>query len=112
MPQERGNEEALSMRVIADFHTHSRFAMACSSRITIKGMGGAAIDKGISLIGTSDFLHPEWLSELKTNLEKDDDTGLFEIKGTGTKIRFMLNGEVSTIFEGNDKRIKKIHHII
>ena len=100
------------MRVIADFHTHSRFAMACSSRITIKGMEGAAVDKGISLVGTGDFLHPEWLSEMRANLEPVEDTGLFKIKDSNSNVRFTLSGEVSTIFMGNDKTTKKIHHIV
>jgi len=86
--------------------------MACSPSITIKGMESAAIDKGISLIGTSDFLHNEWLSELKANLESDGDTRLFKVKGSNTNVRFVLGGEVSTIFQGNDKLTKKIHHVI
>jgi uncharacterized protein (TIGR00375 family) len=100
------------MKVIADFHTHSRFAMACSSNITINGMEKASVEKGINLIGTSDFLHGQWLSELKSNLKKDGDTGFFEINGSDSNVRFILTGEVSTIFTGNDKRVKKIHHII
>lgn len=100
------------MRIIADFHTHSRFAMACSSSITIKGMEDAAIDKGISLIGTGDFLHPEWLSEIKGNLEPDRDAGLFKVKDSDKNVRFILSGEVSTIFAGNDGRVKKIHHVV
>ncbi len=86
--------------------------MACSSNITINGMETAAVEKGISLLGTSDFLHGQWLAELKANLEPVNDTGLFKIKNSKSGVRFMLSGEVSTIFTGNDKRVKKIHHII
>jgi uncharacterized protein (TIGR00375 family) len=100
------------MQVIADFHTHSRFAMACSSKITINGMEAAALEKGISLIGTSDFLHSQWLSEMKANLEPCNESGLFRIKNSDSGVRFLLSGEVSTIFEGRDKRTKKVHHII
>jgi len=100
------------MKVIADFHTHSRFAMACSDKITIKGMEESAFAKGINLIGTSDFTHGAWLSEIKSNLEPDKETRLFRIKGSDTGVRFVLSGEVSTIFTGNDKKVKKIHHII
>ncbi len=100
------------MQIIADFHTHSRFAMACSSKITMKGMENAAVDKGIGLMATSDFVHGEWLSELKVNLEQHDGTGLFKIKGSDTGVRFILGGEVSTIFTGNDGRVKKVHHVI
>ncbi len=100
------------MQVIADFHTHSRFAMACSDKITIRGMESAAVEKGIRLMGTSDFLHGQWLSELKSNLELVGDTNLFRIKNSNFGVRFMLSGEVSTIFTGRDGRVKKIHHII
>ena len=100
------------MRLIADFHTHSRFAMACSPRITIRGMETSACEKGIGLLSTGDFTHGEWLAELRANLEPVGDSGLFRIKGSGTGVRFILGGEVSTIFEGNDKRTKKIHNMI
>ncbi len=100
------------MKVIADFHTHSRFAMACSPNITINGMEKAAVEKGIRLMGTSDFLHGAWLSELKGNLEQIEDTELFRIKNSQTGVRFMLTGEVSTVFTGKDGKSKKIHHII
>ena len=86
--------------------------MACSSAITIRGMEISAVEKGISLIGTGDFTHGAWLSELKDNLESDKDTGLFRIKNSDSNVRFILSGEVSTIFTGNDKKVKKIHHII
>jgi uncharacterized protein (TIGR00375 family) len=100
------------MKVVADFHTHSRFAMACSSNITINGMETAAFEKGINLIGTSDFLHGQWLTEIKANLEPIEKTGLYKINGSNSGVRFMLSGEVSTIFTGKDGRVKKIHHII
>jgi uncharacterized protein (TIGR00375 family) len=100
------------MDVIADFHTHSRFAMACSSKITINGMEEAAVEKGIKLMGTSDFVHGQWLAELKANLEPIDNTGFFKIKGSDSGVRFILSGEVSTIFTGKDGKVKKIHNMI
>lgn len=100
------------MQIIADFHTHSRFAMACSSSITINGMETAAVEKGISLVGTGDFLHGQWLAEARANLEPVGETGLFKIKRSASGARFMLTGEVSTIFAGKNGTTKKIHHII
>ncbi len=100
------------MRIIADFHTHSRFAMACSQNITLRGMESAALEKGIGLIGTADFLHGSWLSEIKSTLEEDSDTGLFKIKGTGSGVRFILSTEVSTVFTAKNGAVKKIHHCI
>lgn len=86
--------------------------MACSSKITVKGMETAAFEKGIRLIGTSDFVHGLWLSELKANLEQVGDTGLFRVNGSDSGVRFILSGEVSTIFTGGDNRVKKVHHVI
>ncbi len=100
------------MQVIADFHTHSRFAMACSPKITINGMDSTAFEKGITLMGTSDFVHGQWLAELKANMEPINDTSLFKIKNSVSGVRFILSGEVSTIFTGKDNKIKKIHNMI
>ncbi len=86
--------------------------MACSDKITIRGMETAAVEKGIGLIGTADFIHGQWLAELKANLEPVEDTGLFRIKGSDSGVRFILSGEVSTIFSGKDRKVKKIHSII
>lgn len=86
--------------------------MACSSKITINGMEEAALDKGISLLSTSDFVHGQWLAELKANLEPVSETGLYRIKDSDSGIRFILSGEVSTIFTGVDNKVKKIHHVI
>ncbi|MCL4389564.1 MAG: endonuclease Q family protein [Candidatus Marsarchaeota archaeon] len=84
--------------------------MACSSAITLKGMEQTAVEKGINLIGTGDFTHPEWLKEIKANLEPAGDASLFKIKGSTSGVRFVLSSEASTIFEGKDKKIKKIHN--
>ena len=100
------------MKVIADFHTHSRFAMACSQNITLNGMESAAIEKGISLISTGDFLHGSWLKEISANLEEGDGKGLFKLKGSNTGVKFILSGEVCTIFNASDKTLKKIHNCI
>ncbi len=96
------------MRVIADFHIHSRFAMACSSNISIEGMDTTCKEKGIKVIGTGDFAHPTWLKELKAGLEPAEP-GLFKAKGSETGVRFVLSGEVSTVYNANNDS-KRIHH--
>ncbi len=111
MPEER-RHEAIMMEVIADLHIHSRYAMACSGRITLQGMEATALGKGISLISTGDFTHPEWLSEIKKTLEPCGDAGLFKIRGSESKLRFVLGSEVSTIFTGKDNTSKKIHNCV
>ncbi|MGC8651770.1 MAG: endonuclease Q family protein [Candidatus Micrarchaeia archaeon] len=99
------------MEVIADLHTHSRFSRACSNDITIKGMEETAVQKGISLLATGDFVNAPWLSELKLNLEEESGTGLYRVKGSKSSVRFMIGGEVSTIYEHAGK-IRKVHHCV
>jgi len=51
--------------IFADLHIHSRFSRACSKNITIPELVKWAKVKGLNLLGTSDFTHPVWLSEIK-----------------------------------------------
>ncbi len=97
------------MRVISDLHVHSRFAMACSDSITVQGMHDTCIEKGINLICTGDFVHPEWLKELKGSLDPAQP-GLFKMKGSQSSVRFVLGGEISTVFnvKGSSKRIHQV----
>ena len=100
------------MRVISDLHVHSRFAMACSGSITLPGMEETALMKGINLVGTGDFTHPEWLKEIKGILEEVEETGTFRIKGSKSDVRFILSSEVCTIFQDRKNLTKKIHHCV
>ncbi len=68
--------------------------------------------KGLNLIGTGDFTHPEWLKEIRQVLTPDADSGLFRIAGNpDSPIRFMLTTEVCTIFYSGGES-KKVHHVI
>lgn len=94
------------MPYVADLHIHSRFSRACSPQLTIPNLAKWANYKGIDLVGTGDFLHPLWLSEIKHNLVSRPD-GLFELSGT----KFLLTTEVACIY--SDKgRVRRIHIII
>ncbi len=95
------------MKVVADLHIHSRFSRACSTRITPSALAASALEKGINLISTGDFLHNQWLTEIKQNLEPDKDTGLLKIKRSDNGVRFMLGTEVATFFweKGKSKRV-------
>jgi len=46
--------------LLADFHIHSRFSQACSRNITFENLVKWARIKGLNLLGTGDFTHPEW----------------------------------------------------
>ncbi len=98
-------------RVIADLHVHSRFARACSGAINTTSMEQAAQEKGLGVIGTGDFLHPEWLRELKSTLVQDGDSGLFTLKGSTGATRFILSNEICTIESVNGSS-KRIHHCV
>ncbi len=96
------------MKIIADLHIHSRFSRACSSRITTSNLVNSAAEKGINLISTGDFLHKQWLNELKQTLEPDGETGLFMLKNSSAEQRFVLGTEIATFFWQN-RRSKRIH---
>lgn len=100
------------MRVIADLHIHSKYSRATSQRMDIDEISRFARVKGLNLVGTGDFTHPEWLKELNENLVELPDTNLYKpAKDPKSPVHFMITSEVSTIFtfEGN---VKKIHHVI
>ena len=96
------------MKVVADLHIHSRFSRACSNKINIKALEQAGKKKGINLISTGDFLHKDWVAELKRDLIKDDESGLFKVKDSKEDIKFVLGTEIATFFWEKNKS-KRIH---
>ncbi len=95
-----------SSRWIADLHIHSLFSRATSREMNLDGISRWARWKGIKLVGTGDFTHPEWLSHLKQSLKKEKE-GVFSYGGT----YFILSAEVSNIFP-TARGTKKIHNVI
>jgi len=67
--------------------------------------------KGLNLVGTGDFTHPQWLKEINETLISEQDTGLFKLAITDSPVRFVLSTEVCTIFDCKGES-KKIHHVI
>ena len=108
------------MKTIADLHIHSRFSMATSKEGTPENLDFWARKKGISLIGTGDFTHPAWRAELRERLIPEGN-GLYRLKeeyvkeesrkfsGEGT--RFVVSGEISSIYKKNGKT-RKVHNVI
>lgn len=107
----------------ADMHIHSKFSRATSKNCDLVNLAQWARYKGISVLGTGDFTHPEWMSELKENLIPCE-TGLFRLRPELEKeveeklpipcqgpIYFMLSVEISTIYKKNE-RTRKVHHVI
>ncbi|MEM3030465.1 MAG: endonuclease Q family protein [Candidatus Micrarchaeia archaeon] len=94
------------MRVVADFHLHSKYSRATSERLSLRGMAEAAKAKGVTLLGTGDFTHPQYFDELERGLRLHD-SGFYEHGGT----LFVVSGEVSTVWSVGGKA-KKVHLIL
>jgi superfamily I DNA/RNA helicase/PHP family Zn ribbon phosphoesterase len=121
------------MRIIADLHIHSHFSRATSAKLTPPYLERWARIKGINLLGTGDCTHPRWLAELREQLREAEE-GLYTLEegvradfdagpaleeglpkprgtGGGDLFRFVLTGEISTIYKRGDKT-RKVHHLI
>jgi uncharacterized protein (TIGR00375 family) len=108
------------MRFIADLHVHSHYSRATSPDMCPEGIWKWAQLKGISVIGTGDFTHPQWIKELKKKLAPAGN-GLFTLKkkyATGdvpgsckADVSFILSAEISSIYSKNG-RTRKVHSII
>jgi uncharacterized protein (TIGR00375 family) len=99
------------MRVIADLHIHGKYSRATSEQMSIPEIARFAKIKGLNLVGTGDFTHPQWLKEIKDTLIEDDDSGLYKLATADSPVRFMLQTEVCTIFDYKGES-KKVHHVI
>ncbi|MEM1766428.1 MAG: endonuclease Q family protein [Candidatus Bathyarchaeia archaeon] len=100
------------MRIIADLHSHGRYSRAASQNMTIKEIANFAKIKGLKVVGTGDFTHPNWFMELRDNLVEEPGTGLYKVANNSEyPVYFMITTEVSTIFNFRGA-LKKIHHVI
>ncbi len=105
---------------LADLHIHSRYSRATSRDCVPEHLDLWARRKGIDVIGTGDFTHPAWREELLEKLEPAEE-GLYTLKdafrlpcetdGHTPSPRFMLTGEISSIYKKNG-RVRKVHNVI
>ncbi len=95
------------MEIISDLHIHGRFSRATSKQLNIENLEKYARIKGVNLLGTGDFTHPEWITELKKEL-KDDGTGILRTK---TDFPFVLQTEISLVYSQGD-RGRRVHLVI
>lgn len=108
------------MKIIADLHIHSRYSMATSKQGTPEYLDLWARKKGITLIGTGDFTHPAWREELKEKLVPAEE-GFYRLKDEyvleearkmpGMAPRFVVTGEISSIYKKNGK-CRKVHNVL
>jgi len=104
------------MSFIADFHIHSKYSRATSHDMDLESLDKWAKIKGIKVLGTGDFTHPEWLKNLKSKLEPAEP-GLYNLKSqisnlkSEDKTKFILTSEISCIYSKKNK-VRKIHIIV
>ncbi|MBI4449618.1 DNA helicase UvrD [Candidatus Uhrbacteria bacterium] len=108
------------MKVIADLHIHSRFSRACSPQLTLPSIAAWCGKKGIDLVSTGDFTHPQWREEMGAQLVERAE-GVFELQATSSKLqadgvaysetRFLLGTELSCIYK-HDGKVRRVHHIV
>lgn len=97
------------MAYIADLHIHSRFSRACSPQLNIPNLVEWAKYKGINVLGTGDFLHPLWLTELKKDLTEDGSGFLSYSKDPS--IKFVLTVEIASMYSQRGKG-RRVHNLI
>lgn len=105
---------------IADLHIHSKYSRATSKSCVPEELDLWARRKGIALLGTGDFTHPVWRQELTESLVPAEE-GLYRIRpelcqkddtaGAPEPARFVLSGEISSIYKKNGK-VRKVHNVI
>ncbi|MDR0670637.1 MAG: UvrD-helicase domain-containing protein [Treponema sp.] len=117
------------MRLCADLHIHSHYSRATSSRLRPPWLDRWARVKGVGLLGTGDCTHARWLEELRENFD-DAEEGLYVLKNDARRafdagpaleeglprpendgVRFVLTGEISTIYK-KDGKTRKVHHLV
>jgi uncharacterized protein (TIGR00375 family) len=94
------------MRVIADLHLHSHYSRATSSDMDLPGLSRWAKLKGIDLLGTGDFTHPQWFKELVGRLRPAGE-GVYEYEGT----KFLFSAEVAAVWNYEGK-VRRVHFLI
>lgn len=110
--------------LIVDLHVHSHYSRATSKNADLSGLYYWGKLKGINIIGTGDFTHPEWFAELRETMEPAEP-GLFRLKPElateidktlpesvrDNIIRFIPTVEIATIFSKGGK-VRKLHQLL
>ncbi|HSX35707.1 MAG TPA: endonuclease Q family protein [Patescibacteria group bacterium] len=110
--------------LVVDLHVHSHYSRATSKNSDLEGLYRWGKLKGINIIGTGDFTHPAWFTEIREKLEPAEG-GLFKLKEElaapidaslppsvrGEIIRFIPSVEIATIYKKGE-RVRKLHQLI
>src|SRR5438093_6988635 len=101
----------LLLRVFADLQVHSPYSRATSKNMNLKELARFASMKGLNVVGTGDFTHPDWRNEIRRDLLDVEDSGLYSLRDSTLQVRYMLTGEVNTTFQFKE-RSRRIHHCL
>lgn len=110
--------------MIADLHIHSPYTQGGHRDLSLESIALWAMRKGVHLVGTGDWTHPKWWNELRSKLIPAED-GLFRLRDDvaelvrqqlpsklhEAKLRFVLQAELSNVYE-QDGKVRKIHHLL
>jgi len=101
------------MRYIVDWHIHSKYSRACSKQLELPTIAQWCARKGINIVTTGDWTHPEWFKHVKECLVEERQ-GIYRLLPKlveGNKTEFMLVQEVSQIYKKGDKT-RRVHNLI
>ena len=106
---------------LADLHIHSHYARATSRQLVPEMLALWGRRKGLGVIGTGDFTHPGWRTELAGALI-EAEPGLYRLRPElampddwhvphTTEPRFVLSCEISSIYKKHGK-VRKVHNVL
>ena len=98
------------MKIIADFHVHTKYARATSKNLDLHEIARWSKIKGVQLVAAGDFTHPMQWATIKKELEPDG-SGLFDLKQDKTGAKFILSTEVACIYKHREAT-RRLHHLI
>ena len=112
------------MKYCADLHVHSSFSRSTSRSLSVEELAAWARIKGVNLVGSGDFTHPQWREVLKEKLVPDG-RGFFALRDAAAALaavpegfrtrdiplRFCLSAEISSIYKKNGAT-RKVHSLI
>ena len=94
------------MPYAADLHVHSSYAFSTSRDLNFDTLARWARIKGVDLLASADFTHPDWFRETAGKL-RDTGDGLYEYGG----VRFVLGTEVSCIARQGGRH-RRVHLLL
>jgi DNA helicase II / ATP-dependent DNA helicase PcrA len=110
------------MEYFADLHVHSPFSRATSKDCSPAGLAAWAKVKGLQVISTGDFTHPQWRRQLRDTLQ-EAEPGFYRLReavvpspltdtpASDAPARFVLSAEISCIYKRHGT-VRKVHNLV